>query len=390
MRALILGILFLLGSYTAKAQYQNITFNYEKSYFNGSLPLPAEKKFMVTGNVNPKVQLVEIKIYRDNIDDEPLYSANWKRIYGNNMASFSVPVNYVLRGNSDYTFVVNYFEPAARNERAALMKSISKGLKAYIDQSIEISNRNVRLKENYKVIMSDLNTIVNSGMGNYKNKSNIYFSGFSDIVKAKVKEIDNASLTKAAYVVKTAPEEEKRSIKQKYISKLLNDLLDLTVSEVSQVINTELLVITDSRIVRNYPTEKTINTIALNAGYGGVYDSGEIDNLTYGSGPFAGLSFSLGKKAFTSPFWSRTSISAGVFLTNLDLGNGKEVSGPLVNRPLYLGLGYKVLRFVRLNAGMTALQRGTTSFSDFNINKVYTRPYIGASIEFNLWLGLDK
>ena len=390
MRSLILAVIFLIGSTSAFAQYQNITFNYEKSYFNGSLPLPAEKKFMITGNVNPHVQLVEVKIYRDDIDEDMLYSANWKRIYGNNMASFSVPINYVLRGNSDYTFVVNYYEPAARKERDALLKSISKGLKAYIDQSIEISNRNVRLKENYKVIMSDLNTIVNSGMGNYKNKSNIYFNGFSDIVKSKVREIDNASLTKAAYVVKTTPDEEKKSIKQKYINKLLTDLLDLTVSEISQVVNTELLVITDSRIVRNYPTEKTINTIALNAGYGGVYDSGDIDDLNYGSGPFAGLSFSLGKKAFTSPFWSRTSISAGVFLNNLDINGKKDVSGPLVNRPIYLGLGYKVLRFVRLNAGMTALQSGTSSISNFDINKVYARPYIGASIEFNMWLGLDK
>ncbi|MBA3284355.1 MAG: hypothetical protein H0U27_04765 [Nitrosopumilus sp.] len=384
----ILTMLFLCTS--LYAQYQSITFNYEKNYFNESLPLPAEKLFIINGNLSPKIQLVELLIYDDNIDEDPLYQTTWKRNYGNNKTTFSMPVNYALRGNSQYTFVINYFEPAAVKESKDLLAALSKGLHAYIYQMVDVNSRNIRLKDNYRIVMSDLNTIVMSGMNNYKNMSNIDFNGFSDIVKLRVKQIDNASFKNAELLVTSKTEDTNVNVKQKYIEGLLNDLYNLTVSEISQVINTELLVITDSRIVKNYPTEKTRNTLAINAGYGGVYDSGDLNDINYGSAPFAGLSFPLGKKAFSSAFWSKTSISTGIFLKNIDLIDGGEITGPLIDKPIYIGLGYKVLHFIRLNAGMTILQKEKTSLSEISFNKIYTRPFVGASVEFNLWIGLDK
>jgi hypothetical protein len=386
---LTLLLMFYL-SHTLSAQYQIITFNYEKNYFNESLPLPAEKLFIINGNLSPEVQLVELLIYDDNNDKEPLYQTTWKRNYGNNKTTFSIPVNYALRGNSQYTFVINYFAPAAAIESKDLLEALSKGLHAYIYQMVDVSSRNIRLKDNYRIVMSDLNTIVMTGMSNYKNMSNIDFNGFSDIVKLRVKQIDNASLKDAELRVTSTAEDSKLNVKQKYIESLLNDLYSLTVSEISQVINTELLVITDSRKVKNYPTEKTRNTLSINAGYGGVYDSGDLNDINYGSAPFAGLSFPLGKKAFSSPFWSKTSISTGIFLKNIKLIDGGEVTGPLIDKPIYFGLGYKVLHFIRLNAGMTVLQKEKTSLSEISFNKIYTRPFVGASVEFNLWLGLDK
>jgi hypothetical protein len=81
-----------------------------------------------------------------------------------------------------------------------------------------------------------------------------------------------------------------------------------------------------------------------------------------------------------------------VFIQNLDFDDDNEATGPLVKRPIYLALGYRALPFVRVHAGAAVLQSSleSTSISDFNLDRVYVRPFIGLSLELNLWLGLNR
>ena len=67
-----------------------------------------------------------------------------------------------------------------------------------------------------------------------------------------------------------------------------------------------------------------------------------------------------------------------------------KYSGPIIGVPLYFGLGYKVFKLVRINAGMTLLQEGGGSGLDVSLNSLYLRPFVGASVEFDLWLGLNR
>ena len=81
------------------------------------------------------------------------------------------------------------------------------------------------------------------------------------------------------------------------------------------------------------------------------------------------------------------SISTGFFLSG-DIKNqlGEKISGPVLDRPIYVGLGYNFFRFIRLNAGgtfITTEQLGGQNAKSF-------QPFVGVSAEFNLWLGIGS
>ena len=134
-------------------------------------------------------------------------------------------------------------------------------------------------------------------------------------------------------------------------------------------------------------TEKTMNTLSLNLGYAGIYNNNNNGNFNYYSGPFLGLSLPLGNNKLNTNFWSKTSLSAGVFLQNFKPNNNLIVSGPLVKRPIYFGAGYKVFKFLRIQAGTTILEDQNQLT---NTRLIYFKPYVGLSIELNLWLGISK
>ena len=94
--------------------------------------------------------------------------------------------------------------------------------------------------------------------------------------------------------------------------------------------------------------------------------------------------------ALNSRFVSNSSISAGIFLNNVEDQFGKEVTGPLVGRPIYGAYGYRLFRMVRLNAGAAVLQKATIDAQQLDINKIYLSPFVGVSLEINLWLGLER
>ena len=222
-----------------------------------------------------------------------------------------------------------------------------------------------------------MNTIVEDGLSIYKSRNEIAFDGFSDVVKGKIKQIEDANLSKGKFLFG----KKKRESKAAYANQLLADLKQLIHNETEQFLNSDLLTAKDTKLVDDYPVEKNRGSLSLNVGYGGVHFDGGFNNLDYGTAPFVGVSLPFGRKAF-SPFWANTSISAGVFVTNFTNVAGEEISGPLVKRPTYVGLGYKMFKFIRLNAGATFTERINAS-SGLELKDINVRPFVGISAEFN-------
>ncbi len=393
MKKLLFALMCLIYTSSTQAQFQSVVFNYEKSYFNENMPLPAEEIFMISGNVRPGTDMVEVSIHNtgNKWDEQELYKSVWKRPFVSKANVFTLPMNYELRGNRKYNFRFSYFENIQPREREELQQRLFDALDAYVDESVDVNGNKMRLNKSDKSVMSDLNSIVKQGLSKYRNRSDIQFDGFSDIVAAKLHQLSDKNLRNAAKYVDTK-DIDKKAAKYYYLKVLMDDLKKMIHLEVTQILNTDLLVVRDSKIVTDYPTEKTPNVLSLNAGYGGVYLSGDVDNLEYRSAPYAGISFPLGHKAFSNKFWTNTSVSFGLFLTDLEESGSKDISGPLFNRPSYAALGYKVFNFVRINGGATFLQSPAvkTSNSSELFNEVYVRPFIGISAEFNLWLGFGS
>lgn len=384
------ALLLFFISNSLFAQYQTVMYDYEKNYFNQGQPLPAEDYFMVSGQIPQGVDYVEVGIHRaGKIDkNKPLFVATWKRSYSYIGQTFELPINYKLRGNAEYDLTINTYRKASQIEKDNLRQILNSSLDAYVDGIISIERRRFSLDKPAGAMIEDLNDIVRNGTTFYTNKINFSFPGFSDIIKNKIKQIKDAKLRKGLFNFSKKTAESRRDARRMYAEKLLGELKTALHTELAQLINTEMVVLSDNKQINEYPTARVRNTLSINAGYGGVYFNGGINDLSYDSAPYVGLSFPLGR-AYRSRFLSNTSVSVGAFLQNFEDESGQEVTGPIFNRPYYVGLGYKIFQFIRFNAGATFLESANnTQFLDLKNIKV--KPFIGVSAEINLWMGLGN
>jgi len=119
--------------------------------------------------------------------------------------------------------------------------------------------------------------------------------------------------------------------------------------------------------------------------------SGTTSNLAIGASPFVGFAFPLSKRSSQSKILNNLSINLGVFLLDFQGANNTVVSGPIFKRPTYVGLSYKIFRFVNFNVGATFLEDATTAGQLSGIEKrVYIRPFIGVSAQVDLWVDFSK
>ena len=179
---------------------------------------------------------------------------------------------------------------------------------------------------------------------------------------------------------------EKKNI---YAQCQIDELKNLLHGEVDNILNAHLLMVTDNKQIFDYPTEKGRQSVALNIGYGGAPLQKDGDRVAVGSSPYLGISLPFGNAVLGSKFWRNTSLTTGVFLNDFENLDGLRVTGPIVGRPVYLGLGYRMLDFLRLSAGVTALQ-DVDDANNFSFKKAYLQPFIGISVEINVWMGLGK
>ncbi len=372
--------LLLLCSVWASAQHATVVYNYERNYFNENQPLPAETNMIFSGGIPGDVNIVEVELYRGGDDKKknPLYTATWKRPHGNQMDVFSTPVNYKLHSGNSYDVRLNYFRSLTEAEREYLKTRLFQTLDAYILSSLEVNKRNIRMLKPSKRIMLDLNSIVEDALSVYRSRSEVGFDGFSDVVKNQLRQIEDADLSRGKFL---SIADKKRNAKAMYANKLLEDLMKVVRNETEQYLNSDLMLISDTKMVDDYSVEKTPGSLSLNVGYGGVHFAGGFNDLDYGSAPFVGVSVPFGRKAF-SRFLGNSSLSIGAMVTNMENAAGEEVTGPIIKRPSYVALGYKLFKFVRLNAGASFTE--VAGSNGDGLSNVSVRPFVGISAEVNL------
>ena len=393
MKKIICSFLCALFLFTStEAQYTLVQFDYEMLSFNENKPLPSEVKLVFSGDAGQATDMVEVKIFGNKNKDnrEALATGFWKRREVEGATTFKVPVNYKLQAAKKYDLHVNYYKSISDAERQQLYAALSNNLDAYLSQSFGAGKKSIKLSSKTKQVMHDINQIVVQALAPYRNTSNAYhFEGFSDIVRQKLEAIEDAKLTNAKNVVNV---EDKHAARLQYRDQLTGELKKLVRSELAFSLNTELVKLVDRREIEDYETEKRPGYFAVNVGYGAVYLDGNIDNLTYGTSPYIGLSFPLATSTLAPKFFRNASFAFGIFMSNLENENDEKVTGPIIKRPFYFGLDYKLFQFVRFNAGGVLLeeQEGSGGPVSELSNRIFVQPFIGLSARFNIQLSLEK
>ncbi len=377
----------LLSIAFATAQYATVNYDFEMNRFGENEPLPAEQSILFTGNIPESVDIVEISVFtaRGKDNRESLSTAVWKRPFNREGSVFNVPLNYKLQASKAYDLLIGFYSTIGREEQSEVYRQLTVNLDAYLDQTFGVKKNSIKLTRNTRQIISDMNDIVTSGLKNYRSRTFWGFEGFSDIVRQKLNTVEKADLSKAQYIFSSGDEEEQRRL---YREQLTNELKQLVHSEVKFLMNSEMAILIDRRYVDDYETEKRSTFFALNAGYGGVWLNDKLDSKSsFGDSPYLGLGFPLSTSTIAPKFFRNASLTLGVFTQNFENESGDKISGPIVNRPLYVGLDYKLFSFVRFNAGAALLEEQGNNGDG---NKIFVRPFIGLSAKVNISLGLDK
>ncbi len=373
------------------AQLSLVNFEEELNQLNNGEELPSEKKLLIVGTIPSSVSMVEILIFNAKGKDnrKALYGNTWLRPTANVGNQYKVPINYRLNAGKEYDFALRYFKSLDNGQKQQLYTGLVNNLNNYVDQSFAIGEKKLEFSKKTKHMVDDLNSIVEIGLSNYRTSTYATFSGFSDIVRGQIEKIKDASLLEADRVVN---EKDVKKAKQLYGKKMVADLKKMIASEVQFVLNDKWHTLDQTYYVDNAETEKRNGYFSINAGYGAVYLGGNIDNLNYGTSPYLGLSFPLSTSTIAPKFFRNASITVGVFTDNFEGEDEQKITGPIIKRPVYLGLDYKLFQFVRFNAGAAFLEEvGEENGQVSGIEKrVFVEPFIGLSAKINLSIGLDK
>jgi len=365
-------LLFLLSLlYLAQAQYQSAVFDYEMGYFNNGQELPAEDRLIFSGEVGKNIKAVEIQIKKPN-SNKILYNGLWQRSENSLSESFQLPINYRLSGKTEYDFSILYYRKLSDNEKYQIEKRLLSQLRFYQEQQIKVSNGKVKLLKSSSKLLDDFNQILEEGLSSYRPADKSLEVTFSSMFESYMDVLERDTL-----------------------SGNLEKLDDIFKQDVKRLMEHEWWVVESARDVQDYPTENKGGSLALNVGYGGALLSGDPSNFTYGTAPYIGLSLPFSNRAYASAIWRNTSISVGAFTQNMFSLDETVYTGPIFGRPYFIGLGYRVFKFIRINAGVVALEEqisnsGNGNNVEFDFDRIQLQPFVGLSAEIRFSLGNNR
>jgi hypothetical protein len=392
MRKFLLGISCLLLLITSlPAQKKSILLEPQTRKINQGDPLPTQSNFDIQVPVGTETGMIRINVFKGNNTSDIIQQNIWTRPV-NFIGDFAeLPFDVRLKNNSKYGFDVVVYTLLSDTEKVALREIVHQSLNSYLDASMEATNKGIDVEKNADKLVDDLNALVRKSLFWYRNTQQRAFEGFSDIVKLKITQVQRARLNNAKYNVVRTPADSmltQDELKAVYATRMIEDVQRVVLNEVDNYLSLDFVKLSDSFVIPNRITERAQTVLPLFVGYGGVYLGGSANDLEYDSQPYAGLSFPLGRG--TESHFGRTSFILGIFLSNLKDATGATITGPIVDRPVFAGLGFRIYDFINFNAGVVATSTAKQTIADVKTENIELRPFIGLNAQFNLWLGLNK
>jgi hypothetical protein len=388
MKKLILVLTAVMGYLCSGfGQYATVSYDIEKNYFNEGQPLPAEKSLMFTGVVPPSVDIIEINIFhfKSRNDKNRLYVASWKDFDNNANASYNLAVNYPLRASEKYDFRIDFFQKTAAGAQEQLTDQIVKQIMAYLDANIRIKGNSIELTKSAKKMIKEMDAIVDIALKDYRTQHGSGFTGLSATLSQKLSNMESINFGQLAKDSSASTQQTNRKLT---LAGYIEDLKSVVSADIRELMNSPWSKLMISRYVDDYETEQKKGFFSLSLGYGGVYLNGQLEDLNYGSSPYAGLALPLSNSSIAPEFLRNSSIVLGVFLQDFEDEQGNKISGMIVEKPIYLGLDYKLFEFVHFNAGAAFLEKTETLVNvggNDQVNKSsLIRPFIGLSARIDL------
>jgi hypothetical protein len=386
-----LSILLLSCLQPTYGQRKIVVIDPDSRKMNQGNALPAQTYFDLQVPVSNEIGIIQVQIHKGRSENNLVEKTSWSRPMNFRSNLAEIPVDIQLKSNTSYTFDVTIYSLLNDSDKVHLHAIVRQNISNYLNAAYETTDKGITAARKSDQVLNDLNSIVVRSLKDLKSLRDTRFEGFSDIVKLKLLQVDNARLSNAVYNIdkrNTDTLSTDTTVKADYAVQLMEELESIIVSEIDNYLDTDFVKLYDKLVIRNQVTERTQTVLPLFIGYGAVYLGGNVDNLEYDARPYAGFSIPFGRG--NGAWFSRTSFVLGVFINNFKDADDNVITGPVVDRPVFAGLGFRIYDFIHFNAGVVATSTAKQNLSNIKTENIDLRPFVGINAQFNLWLGLNK
>jgi hypothetical protein len=311
MKKIFFCIALLALTTTSFAQMQTIQMNPEQLNFDNGRPLPSEEGFIVNTSVTSLTSMVKMQISKTDFERRILYEGTWVRRNNDMSESAAIPNYFILRSNENYNVRFLYYRKVDNDERKQIREMLETSVNTFIQLNIQVKNEEYVLLNSPAALYRSLNSLLSDGMIRYEVSAGSARPKFSGMVESMLRTMAGKRILSGSNIT-TSDDSLELLIRQ------LNN-------EIAMIANNYEFALADIVTILNYPTEKKMNTLSLNLGYAGVYNSGSFSDLNYYTSPYAGISLPMGNRVFAGNFWSNAHISTGIFFNNFESSNGNSI-----------------------------------------------------------------
>ena len=361
--------------------------DFESGSFYNNPKIPFDEPFVVVGETGRAIEFVKVNIYYEG-KNFILHSFVWNRIENNTSETFNIVVPPILRSNTKYDFEIITYKLLANSQKEELLKNVEDRVRFLLTNNFYFDGKNV-ITNKPKDVYKKISQLIDESFQHHESKNLIPIQAPSSLI---LEELKKQSDFRFSRFFNRSTRLERDSIANTFIDEKVEHLVSLISSELVPFINSQLVQHHRQVNIKAIETDKEPFTLPINVGMYAWDKTVSIDNTSLHNinfTPGAGVTIPFSNKSrLTSKanIFDSFGISAGVLFKPVVDSNGIEFVTPGVNLPVYTGLGFRIFKVVRFNAGVLVL--GEKGNQDFN--KLSVIPTAGLALELNLWMGIKK
>lgn len=380
-------VIFALIFSLITAQERNVKIDFESASFYNNPKIPYDEPFNITGETGSDIEFVKINIFRED-EQYVLHSFVWNRVEDNLSETFNIVVPAILRSNSSYDFEIITYKLLSKPQKEALLSNVENRIRFLLNNNLYYDGKHVVVK-NPKDVYKKIGLLINDSFKHHESKNAISLEAPSSLILEELKVQSNFRFSR---FFNRSTRVERDDIANSMISEKVEHLLSLISSELTPYISSQLVQHHRVANIKNIETDREPFTLPVNIGMYAWDKSVSIDNISENN-----INFTLGA-GVTIPFSNKSrlasrnnmidsfGVSLGVLFEPVVDSGGTEYVTPGVNLPVYTGLGFRIFKVFRFNAGVIILgEKG-----DQNFDKLSVIPTAGLALELNLWMGIKK
>lgn len=371
----------------AVAQERIVKIDFESGTFLNNPQIPFDEPLVIIGETGKDIEFVKVNVFYEG-KDYILHSYVWNRFESNLSETFNIVIPPVLKSNTKYDFEIITYKLITNAQKEQLSKNLENRIRFLLMNNIYFDGKNVVVNKP-KNVYDQLEDLISESLKYQESKNLIPIEAPSSLV---LQELKKQSDFKFSRFFKKVNRTEKNEIANQLIDQKVGHLVKLINSELAPFFNSDLVQHHKQVNIKSVKTDKEPFTLPVNVGMYGWNKTVDINNTSVENinfTPGIGLTIPFNNKgefASKSRMFDSFGFSAGILLQPIVDANGTEYVTPGVNLPVYTGLGFRLFKVARFNAGVLIIgKEGSQNFDNLTL-----LPTAGLALELNLWMGIKK